>query len=161
MLLPNGMSTVFGPVSARQNDRGALNLSGLDCFLALIQASMHPHRRCMLFGDSIFCGLLQYITTNYRAILPNVPTAKEVKINSTFRAAWMPIEKNHGLTYCVFRICDTKRGYQLAKQHPYALEQLRVCHLLVNCYICFNGDQVSSVNTSNCPPPCIDEYLRL
>jgi hypothetical protein len=63
VLLPNGMSTLFGPVSARQNDRGALNLSGLDCFLALIQASMHPHRRCMLFGDFIFPGLLQYITT--------------------------------------------------------------------------------------------------
>jgi len=74
VLLPNGMSTIFGPVSARQNNRGTLNLSSLNHFLALIQASMHPHHRCMLFGDSIFCGLLQYITTYYRAILPNVLT---------------------------------------------------------------------------------------
>jgi hypothetical protein len=87
--------------------------------------------------------------------------AKEVKINATFRAAQMPIEKNYGLTNCVFRICDTERGYQLAKQHPYALEQLRVHHFLVNCYICFNGDQASSVNTFDCPPPCINEYLQL
>jgi hypothetical protein len=143
VLLPNGMSTVFGPVSARQNNRGRLNLSGLDRFLELIQASFPPHCRCMLFGDSIFCGLLQYITTYYRALLPNVLTAKEVTINAAFRAAWMPIEKKYGLTNCVFRICDTERGYQLAKQHPYALEQLRVCHLLVNCYICFNGDQAA------------------
>jgi hypothetical protein len=63
VLLPNGMSTIFGPVSARQNDRGTLNLISLDHFLALIQASLHPHRRCMLFGDFIFPGLLQYITT--------------------------------------------------------------------------------------------------
>jgi hypothetical protein len=161
VLLPNGMSTLFGPVSARQNDRGTLNLSGRNRFLALIQASMHPHHRCMLFGDSIFRGLLQYITTYYRAILPNVLTAKEVKINASFRAAWMPIEKNYGLTNCVFRICDTERGYQLAKQYPYALEQLGVCHLLVNCYVCFDGDQMSGVNTFNSPPPCIDEYLRL
>jgi hypothetical protein len=68
----------------------------------------------------------------YRALLPNVLTAKEVKINATFRAAWMPIEKNNGLANCIFIICDTERGYQLAKQHPYALEQLRVSHILIN-----------------------------
>ncbi len=131
MLLPIGMSTIFGPVSARQNDRGALNLSGLDWFLVLIQMLLPPHNRCMLFGDSIFCGLLQYITT-YCTIAPNVLTAKEMKINATFWSAWMPIEKNKCLTSCVLRICDRTRGYQLGKQHPYALEQLRVCHLLLN-----------------------------
>jgi hypothetical protein len=93
VLLCNGISTVFGPVSARQNNRGTLNLSGLDCFLVLIQASLHPHCRCMLFGDSIFCGLLQNTTTYYCALLPNALTDKEVKINATFRAAWIPIEK--------------------------------------------------------------------
>jgi hypothetical protein len=30
--LPNGMSTIFGPVTARQNDQGMLNLSWLDQF---------------------------------------------------------------------------------------------------------------------------------
>ncbi len=122
VLIPNGMSTVSGMVSARQNDRGTHNLSSLNRFLVLIQASLLPHCRCMLFGDSIFCGLLQYITTYYRVPLPNVLIAKEVMIKATFRAAWMPIEKNYGLTNCVFRICDTERGYKLAKQHPYALE---------------------------------------
>jgi hypothetical protein len=117
VLLPNGISTVFGPVSARQNDRGTLNLSGLDRFLTLIQASLLPELRCMLFGDSIFRGLLQYITTYYRAIAPNLLTTEEVKINAAFRAARMPIEKNYGLTSCVFRICDTTtRGYQPARK---------------------------------------------
>ncbi len=91
VLLTNGMSTIFGLVSVRQNNRDMLNLSSLDRVLALIQASLPPHCRCMLFGDSIFCGLLQYITTYYRALLPNVLTAKEVKINGTFRAAQMTI----------------------------------------------------------------------
>ena len=97
VLLPNGIRTVFGLVSARQNNRGTLNLSGLNRFLTLIQASLLPQFRCMLFGDSIFRGLLQYITTYYRAITPNLLTAEEVKINDTFRAARMPIEKNNGL----------------------------------------------------------------
>jgi hypothetical protein len=86
---------------------------------------------------------------------------EEVKINAAFRAGWIPIEKNYGLTNCVFRICDTTRGYQLGKKRPYALEQLRVCHLLVNCYICLNGDQASGVNTFNCPSPRIEDYLQL
>ncbi len=161
VLLPNGMSTISGSLSARQNDRGTLNLSSLACFLALIQASLPPHCRCMLFGDSIFCGLLQYITIYYCALVPNVLTAKEVKINATFKAAPMPFEKNYGLTNCAFRICDTTRGYQLAKQHPYALDQLWVSYLLINCYICFDGDQASGVNMFNCPPPCINYYLQL
>ena len=53
-IFPNGMSTCFGPVFAQQNDRGTLNMSGLDRFLVLIQAHLPPHLRCMLFGDSIF-----------------------------------------------------------------------------------------------------------
>ena len=119
VLLPNGIRTVFGLVSARQNNRGTLNLSGgLNHFLMLIQASLLPELRCMMFGDSIFRGLLQYITTYYRAIAPNLLTAEEVKINAAFRAARMPIEKNYGLTSCLFRICDTNRGYQLESSTP-------------------------------------------
>ena len=161
VLLPNGISTLFGPVSARQNDRGTLNLSGLDRFLTLIQASLPAHRRCMLFGDSIYRGILQNITSYYRAIPPGVLMPAELKINAALRSAWQPIEKNYGLTSCVQQICDSRRGYQLGKRHPYSLEQLRVSHLLINCYICFNGDQASGVNTFDCSPPTIDEYLRL
>ncbi|KAL7526186.1 hypothetical protein ACHAXR_002464 [Thalassiosira sp. AJA248-18] len=159
--LANGISTIFGPVSCSQNDRGTLNLSNLDNFLALIQAHLPPHERCMLFGDSIFRGLLQFITTYYRAIHPNVLTVPELTCNAAFRAARMPIERNYGQTSCVLRICDTKRGYQLGKRCPYALEQLRVCHLIMNCYICLNGDQGSSVNTFACSPPRLQDYLRL
>ena len=65
VLLPNGISTVFGPVSARQNDRGTLNLSGLDRFLTLIQASLLPELRCMLFGDS-----LSWLASIYSNLLP-------------------------------------------------------------------------------------------
>ncbi len=84
VFLPNGISTLFGPVTARQNDRGTLNLSGLDRFLTLIQAALPEHRKCMLFGDSIFHGVLQNITTYYRAIPPGILTPAELKINGCF-----------------------------------------------------------------------------
>ena len=161
IFLPNGISTIFGPVSCRQNDRGTLILSNLDNFLGLIQAHLPPNLRCMAFGDSIFRGLLQNITTYYQVIAPHILTAPELKCNATFRAARIPIERNYGHTSCVMRICDTSRGINLGKRHPYALEQLRVCHLLINCYICLNGDQGSGVNTFACSPPRLQEYLRL
>ena len=72
VLLPNGISTLFGPVSARQNDRGTLNLSGLDRFLTLIQASLPAHRKCMVFGDSIYRGILQNITSYYQLCPANL-----------------------------------------------------------------------------------------
>ena len=61
----------------------------------------------------------------------------------------------------IFCICTSPEGYKLAKRNPYALEQLRVCHLLVNCYICLNGDQASLDNTFGVPPPTLEEYLAL
>ncbi len=93
--LPNGMSTLFSPVTGRQNDQGTLNLSELDRFLSLIQAMLPAHRKCMLFGDSIFCGQLQNNTTYYQAILPGVLTAAELKINPAFQSAQQPIKKNN------------------------------------------------------------------
>ena len=159
--LPNGISTIFGPTSCRHNDRGTLNMSQLDRFLGLIQAHLPQHLRCFAFGDGIFRGTLENITSYYRAILPNVLTAAQQKCNSALRCARVPIEKNYGQTSCVFRVCDSSAGIQLGKRHQYAIEQLRVCHLLMNCYVCLNGDQGGSVNTFGISPPRLDRYLHL
>ena len=50
---------------------------------------------------------------------------------------------------------------KIAKKNPYASEQLLVSHLLVNCYICVNGDQASSINAFGLTPPSLEEYLAL
>ncbi len=97
VFLPNGILTVFGPVSARQNDRCTLALRGLDRSITLIQALLPLHERAMLIGDSIFCGLLQSITTYHCAIAPNILTVPELKSNAALRSARQPIEKNMAL----------------------------------------------------------------
>jgi hypothetical protein len=101
VFLPNGISMVFGPVSARQNNHSTLALSGVDRFITLIHASLPLHERVMLLGDSIFRGLLQSITTNYQAIAPNILTVAVLKCNAALRSARQPIEKNYGLTPAV------------------------------------------------------------
>ncbi len=87
VFFPNGISICFGPVSAQQNDRGTLNMSGLDCFLALIQAHLPPDLQCMIFGDSVFRGNLQMITSYYQAFLPDVLAPFKLKCNALLQAA--------------------------------------------------------------------------
>jgi hypothetical protein len=41
----------------------------------------------------------------------------------------------------LFCICANKEWNRLAKKAPYAIEQLKVSYLMVNCCVCFNGDQ--------------------
>jgi hypothetical protein len=161
VIFPNKISTCFGPVSFRQNDQEMLNMSGLDCLLVLIQAHLPPHLQCMIFGDSIFRGNLQMITSYYQALPPDVLTPSELKYLAALRAVRMPIKKKYGLQSCVQRLCDTRRGLSYGSVHPYTIEQLWVCHLLINCYICFNGNQASRANTFAYPLPSIDQYLRL
>ncbi len=82
VFFPNRISTCFGPVSARQNDRGTLNISGLDCFLLLIQAHLPPHMQCIVFGDSVYRDIaLQMITSYYQALPPDVLTPSKLKHN--------------------------------------------------------------------------------
>ena len=124
VFFPNGMSSCFGLVSVLQNDRGTLNMSGLDRFLVLIQAHPPPHLCCMLFGDSIFCGNLQMITSYYRALPPDILVPSEIKCNASLRAARMPIEKIYSLQSCVQRLCDTRRGSSYGLFCPIAIIEL-------------------------------------
>jgi hypothetical protein len=75
----------------------------------------------------------------------------------------MSIEKNCGMTSSLFRVCAdrewSKSKLAKKKKAPYAAEQLRVSHLLVNCYVCCQGDQVS--NTFGLVPPSLEEYLGM
>ncbi len=160
VFLPNGISTVFGPVSARRNDRGVLNMSGLNAFLELIQ--LNAPVKFKLLGDGLFAMGLSCIVSYYRAI-PGIfhLTVAETTINYVLKSARMTIEKNYGMTNVVFRICNATDEYKLTRQKSYAVEQLRVCHLLVNCYSCLNGNQAAHSNVFDCIPPTLEDYLQL
>lgn len=78
-----------------------------------------------------------------------------------FEGGSKTIEKNYGMVSTLFKICTVVDKNKLAKEKPYALEQLRVCHLLLNCYVCLNKDQASFTNTFGCNPPLLKDYLKL
>jgi len=81
--------------------------------------------------------------------------------NAAMRSVCITIKKNYAMVSNLFRICAMADGYKVANVNPYAIEQLRVCTLLTNCYVCLNGNTASSDNTFGLSPPTLDEYLDL
>ena len=71
-------------------------------------------------------------------------TDAQKRCNATKRSACITVEKNYAMVSNLFRICSNKDNYKIAKEKPYAIEQLRVCTLLTNYYVCMNGDVAGS-----------------
>ena len=57
-----------------------------------------------------------------------------------------------------FQICSNAKNYRIGEKLPYATEQLCVCHLLANCYTCFNGNKASSYKKFSFDPPILEDY---
>ena len=116
----------------------------------------------IMFGDSAFHSNLLCVQLYYKAFgAGGQLTNFEKKCNAAMKAARITIEKIYGAVSTVFCMCNSDEGFKIAKNNPYALEQLLVSHLLVNCYNCMNGDTVSSNNTFGITSRVLEEYLRL
>ena len=164
---PDGICTVFGPVSARHHDASVLRTSNLNSFLYELQDGHFSTTDgdpvfYTAFGDCAYNLGMQCIQSYHRPFGAGADlTDEKIHCNRVMKSARMVIEKNYGQMANIFCICGVSDNYRLAKRNPYAIEQYRVCIFLTNCYICFNGDQAGSVNTFGISAPTIDEYLLL
>jgi hypothetical protein len=167
VFLPNGISTLFGPVSAWQADAGVAAISNLNAFLVLIQRGQFfslvgAKVVYTVFGDLAFNLGHQCIQSYYHTFVATAQlTDAQKRCKAAMRLACITIEKNYAMVSNLFCICAEKDGYIIAKEKPYTIEQLRVCMLLTNCYICSNGDTAGSDNTFGLSPPRLSEYLNL
>ena len=165
VFLPNGISTLFGPVSARHADAGVISISNLNSFLVMIQRgqfSTADGKEVLYsaFGDSAFNLGMQCIQSYYRSFGAGGELSdSEKKCNAALKSARISIEKSYAMVSNLFEICTNLDGYKMAKERPYAMEQLRVCTLLTNCYVCLNGDTASNDNTFGVSSPSLDNYL--
>jgi hypothetical protein len=167
VLTPDGISTCFGATSARRHDtglttgNGLLAMSGLNEFLTAIQQdrpATTPPYSCM--GDSIYGVNLECIRSYFKAhFTPAMMTEFMRVCDAEMRACRQHIEFNYGRTASLFSICADPDRFKLAQHKPYAVELLRVCHLLVNIYNCLKGDSASGYNAFDCSPPSLEQYL--
>jgi hypothetical protein len=163
VLLPNGISTVFGPASAQVHDVGGIMLmNGLNDFLLEIQQNM-PWAPYSVFKDSTYNAQhLKCTRSYYHQLAPGVAlTPHQELCNTQIKPPRQTIEFSYGEIEGIFQICTQPRGLKLAQIVPYVQEQLRVCHLLANIYTCLNGNKALSCMKFNCPPPLLDDYLQL
>ena len=161
VFLPNGISTVFGPVSSRLHDvNGVLQMSNLNEFLVSIQEQNQHEYQAL--GDSAYGINLRCIRSYFKSFAGQPPlTAHQMKCNAAIKRCRQSIEWSYGDVSKYFSICAHPKHNMLAKKNPYAIEQLRVAHLLCNIYTCLNGDKASGHNGFCCKPPRLEDYLRL
>ena len=96
-LLPNGISTAYGPTSARIHDfGGVLQMSGLDNFLMLIQQGRPDVYYA--FSDLAYnAQYLQCIRSYYISLIPGVDITDDQKIcNNRIKPCRQAIEWSYG-----------------------------------------------------------------
>ncbi|KAL7524503.1 hypothetical protein ACHAXR_002236, partial [Thalassiosira sp. AJA248-18] len=111
VFLPNGITTVFGPVSARRGDAGVERMSNLNAFLSWLQQGLFLLQGGVwilysVFGDGAFSLGKVCIQSYYRAFQGAPLTDEQTKCNNAMKAARITIEKNYGMTSNIFRICN-------------------------------------------------------
>ena len=99
VLLPTGISLIFGTMSSRRSDSGIQRMSGLNAFLEWIQRVIWvvvggAYYMYRLFGDSAFSINLHCIQSHYKTFgIGGQLTDKEKRCNHAMKAACITIEK--------------------------------------------------------------------
>lgn len=98
--LPNGLSFLFGPVSARQGDAGVLRMSNLNPYLVWLQhgcftLATGTAEYFGLFGDTPFILGYECIQSYYKAYGVGAQLSDaENQCNNTVKAQRITIERN-------------------------------------------------------------------
>jgi hypothetical protein len=159
IVMANGLSVMHGPHSARENDIGSVNISGLEDYLINMQAGQ-PTRYCA-YGDGIF----RLIARPHNAILsyneprPMLPlTEFELHENCIMRKMRIIVEhtyKDLALRFDIVNRSNKWKFMNLASNHP---AKLRVIFFLNNCVTCAHGNTLSK--RCKIDPPTMAEFLE-
>mmetsp|Transcript_20638 Transcript_20638/g.31474 ORF Transcript_20638/g.31474 Transcript_20638/m.31474 type:complete len:329 (-) Transcript_20638:785-1771(-) len=110
VFLPNGISTIFGPVSARRSDIPVLQMSNLNEFLVRIQ--IHNQHEYSALGDSAYHVNLRCICSYFKRYAGQQPlTDHERRCNRAIKKARESIEYIYGLLSELFHITACPSEY--------------------------------------------------
>ena len=111
VFLPNGISTIFGPVSARRSDIPVLQMSNLNEFLVRIQ--IHNQHEYSALGDSAYhVNLRCCICSYFKRYAGQQPlTNHERRCNDAIKKARESIEYSYGLLSELFHITACPSEY--------------------------------------------------
>jgi hypothetical protein len=168
--LPNGLiGALYGAISARENDNGALNLSNLNVDMMRLQPEVTQARQngenmlyYSIYDDAIF-PLLNCITGRHRQPLQGELTEREDAENFAMRRIRTSAEWPYETATNLFHILESKYNKHLLghNREPNLVvgQQLRVLMFMYNIYVCLNGSKFSRF--FNIIPPTLEEYLQV
>ena len=148
--LPNGMFGHIYVSTAAQNDRGILNLSGVQEALVSefdrvglrIRGMWYP----ALGGDDIYSHSEVIISTHHGDV-----------IRHPLKSARVRIEHHFGLVMSLWKLLMCRHKHKIKYKDQFK-KRLVVAHFLTNCYTCFRGNTVAT--SFGLEKPNIEDYLE-
>lgn len=163
VVLPNGLSVIYGPTSGREDDRTLFRLSELDDYLMGLCQTNHGGDMYCVYGDGIFAGYWYCLRSRHIAP-PNMPlTVAQEEENDNMCSARESVEWSYAKAESLWPLLnrkDVKKVDNNAGRRVFA--EVRVAWLLTNLNICANeGSNMTGERGFRCAPPSIDEYLAM
>jgi hypothetical protein len=151
---------MYGPTSARHHDTTLLTWSGFDQYLQNVQQGQP--RQYLFYGDSAFRGHWNCVRTRHEPTV-NAPalTQQQHNENTAMRRAREGIEWSFCLLTNLWKLASIQDRFKLETNEATVMAQIRVMHLLTNCYTCIHGNNISSDHSFACKPPELEAYLTL
>jgi len=168
VVFPNGIiAYLYGPVSARENDIGLLNLSWLNEHLVALQPEITAARAegdnllyFSLYGDKIF-PYLQCITHAHEPPLGGelLPRQRlEVLAMNSLRTSVEWPYRDIAVLFQMMQHKHQKKYFLSTGLVNVTLhQQFWVVFFIYNCYVCFNGNKFTKF--FDLPPPTLADYL--
>ena len=119
LYVPNGLSFLYGPCSMRWGDAIMVNESKVDEYLYVIQRDLFGRWIFACLGDSAFKNGLVLFHNN----------------DINLKGVRIAVEWSYADVASLWKICDHADMNRLLNEADYAIEQLRICYLLTNCYV--------------------------
>ena len=135
--------------SVAQNDKGVINISGLEEELERIltpQVLMNGMLPA-LYADDIY---------NYSTVICKSSRDRSV-FEKRMSSGRVDIEHEFGLTASLFKRLQVKHTWKLLKLRGHVNEHLFTIFFMVNIYSCLRGNKTSKKYKMN--PPNVEDYL--
>ena len=162
--LPNGLTgAMYGPCSHRCNDNMVLQWNGIDRFLLNLQLGMAAFLEDKIFAfycDDGFASLWNCLRTKHRPPVGGPLSARQVAENKVMKKVQESIEWSFGSVKTNWKMSSRWDQFKMDKDANIVFAQIRVMHLLQNCFTCLRGNSISGKNVFHCSPPMLEDYLE-
>jgi hypothetical protein len=149
--LPNGMYGHLYVTNGAQNDRGLINLSGIQegYRRSFDESGIRVRGFYPVLGGDDTYPHTEIVIRSYRG-------EDDGGFRQCFKSARERVEHHLGLAISLWRLLTRYHLHKILERDVF-LKRLVVAHFLTNCKSCFDGNTVSSA--FQCPTPDIEEYL--